>query len=516
MGITISKALIAKLPESERVDIENQLWLKSGSHCHLCDAEFNRATDDIEADHDVPESEGGATSYENLNLAHVRCNRAKRAAKTLDIRPYLRIKAFASNRDSIDRYDAYLSHFDIKPQPTVIEVSNDTVTFELPDGTRRNTPVFYDHAGSQEIRYTFVPLPRNAIFNDDACQPRAVKLEHAQAIYIDIQTNVLHEPPSCRLEQFDLGKPVRLLMFDGQHKTIASWMNGQSHVTCKVYLDLPLPLAIQLVNSIQAKIRKLPLSPFELTAKMADEWQNKWGEYETEVGSDSVSEKGFVAWLPQAERNRGKAALQSALVQNVLGDSDLRLRRYVVHPATKTKPPIEITEQALKSKVIERLLARAPQPDQGAGAQHVREQEARNIVRILNTLNDHAFEPDEGEAELSPVALERAKRMKYQSSLAYISTLLKRSWMQVAGTDQDDPMSKSLTDKEWAELEGFIKRLAEHPVWTAEYDDRPFMGKIKQALEKNQDAKEAFEGAALTFSYMLAGREDAMYKQAWQ
>ena len=104
---------------------------------------------------------------------------------------------------------------------------------------------------------------------------------------------------------------------------------GRTSVTAKVYLDMTTAQANELVNSIQAKIKKLPLSPFELAGKMADEWENKFTEYEEAVGTSAVSEAGFLAWLPQTERARGKAALQSALVQNVPSLTDLRITSYV-------------------------------------------------------------------------------------------------------------------------------------------------------------------------------------------
>jgi hypothetical protein len=67
---------------------------------------------------------------------------------------------------------------------------------------------------------------------------------------------------------------------------------------------------------------------------MADERENKFTEYEEAVGTAAVSEAGFLARLPQTERARGKAALQSALVQNVLSSTDLRITSHVKRPGT--------------------------------------------------------------------------------------------------------------------------------------------------------------------------------------
>lgn len=58
-GIVISKALRDSLPPEERDDIEDRLWIKSGGKCFLCSDEMNRASEVLEADHDIPTSMGG-------------------------------------------------------------------------------------------------------------------------------------------------------------------------------------------------------------------------------------------------------------------------------------------------------------------------------------------------------------------------------------------------------------------------------------------------------------------------
>src|SRR4051812_24689443 len=93
--IRISKKIKDALPAEEVEGLEEFLWDKSAGQCHLCDREMNRATDDIEPDHDHPDAEGGATTRDNLYLSHQACNRAKRNYPTVDVRPWLKLKAFA-------------------------------------------------------------------------------------------------------------------------------------------------------------------------------------------------------------------------------------------------------------------------------------------------------------------------------------------------------------------------------------------------------------------------------------
>ena len=83
--IKVSKKIKDALPAGEVEGLVDVLWDKSGGLCNLCDRPMNRATDDIEPDHDDPGAEGGMTTRDNLDLAHQSCNRAKRNHPTVDV-----------------------------------------------------------------------------------------------------------------------------------------------------------------------------------------------------------------------------------------------------------------------------------------------------------------------------------------------------------------------------------------------------------------------------------------------
>jgi hypothetical protein len=292
-------------------------------------------------------------------------------------------------------------------------------------------------------------------------------------------------------------------------------MMDRQAVTAKVYLNMSTAQANELVNSIQAKIKKLPLSPFELAGKMSDEWENKFSEYEAAVGATEVSESGFLKWVPQTERPRAKAALQSALIQNVLSSPDLRITVHVKRQGSSTMA-FGFTEQQLKAKVLERLLTKDPLPDKGESAQSTRDAEAANIVGALNTLNDLAFEPSDDTAVLGKTEIERARRMCYQSSLAYIATLIRQMWNRVSlAPTPKEPMSATLDDKQNAELAAAIKLIVEHPVWTAEFDRDERMAAVKVALEKNQEAGPAFTAVGFDLAYLVLGKDSPNYKGYW-
>lgn len=496
-GIKISNIIKSSFLPEERKSLEDALWAKSGEVCFLCGKDLNRASDDIESDHDIPEAEGGKTEISNLNLVHRQCNRFKRNASSKHVRPYLKFKTFLDSHQHGLRYGECLPHFGASPANCHIAfLADEKVKLEFPDGTSTITPILTEARNGVQYRSIYVMAPIEAIFNDDAVQPRTVKPNHVYSILTDLERNPLHEAPACRVEITSKGS-ARLLMFDGQHKTLAAWLTGTRAVAMKLYFDFSKENATELVNSIQSKIKKLPLSPFELSAKLSDEWSQKLEVYENEVGETKASEDGFLAWLPQAERARAKSAFKAALAQSLLSNPELDFIGHIAR-AGESASNEKISENAFKTKVLDVMLYQTPLKEAGEQMAELRENEKKNIVRILNIFAQLALENDG-----SPQAEIRIKRIKYQTSLEYIAKLLRGAFMHlVAPDDQKAFLTATPNDEHWTRVSAGVKRLVEHKVWTADFG-ATHMRPVETALYKNQGGEAAFKAAGLTLGHVV-------------
>lgn len=501
-GISISKALRDALPLEERADIDERLWAKSGGKCFLCGDDMNRASEVLEADHDVPTSMGGANEAANLNLVHRPCNRFKKNHPSTNVRPFLKFQVFVRNNGGSLKYDGAIPYFDDKTAAVVATDRGDTIDFEFPDSTKRSASVHVEEREGGDVRYAFVDVPRSALFNDDKCQPRTLKMAHVWSILSDLQINPLHEPPAARLAAQADGKPQRLLMFDGQHKTVAFWLRGHDRVVAKIYLEMDSHSAITLVNSIQSKIKKLPLSPFELAAKLSDEWEGKLRAYEESVAAGEASEQGFLAsFSDPVEKRRAKEAFESALVQRVLSDSTFDLANYVQRATTQKSGKPTITENAIKKKVIERLLSLRALPEKGEEMAAQRQAELQNVVRVLNQFSQSAFELG---SSASTQAEERMKRMMFQSSLQYIADLIRELTAHIAAEKGDKVFLRGdLTGERWNKIEAAIQRIIDHPIWTADWTLSDKTKAVYEALQKNQNAEATFEAVGLKLGYVV-------------
>lgn len=500
MAIQISTILKNKLPPTERVNIEEVLLQKSAGLCFLCGEKIIEATEKLVADHDLPESEGGATDVANLNLVHEHCNSFKRSHPTVDVRPYLKLTAKIRAKGGFLKYDEAAELLGILPKPVDLVEKQKIAEITTPDGVTHKCPIYSETNKEGTFKFCFCDLPANVIFNDDECQPRTVKVLHLWQIYSDINRNPLHEAPACRLKKIQgQQQSYQLVLFDGQHKTLSFWVAGRKSVVVKVYLDLEKEQAVRLINSIQSKIKKLPLSPFELAAKMADEWQERVAKYEDKVGTDVASEAGFLKWVNTDERTRAKSALEEAILENIAQDALLQLKQLVAKPGA-IKDGGKITESAFRNKVLKPLVHMAPLSDFFIQSQKSRERERNNVVAVLNVLYTKAF----GIASPSPQEEMRAKRLIYQSAINFTATMLR----QIIGHRMASAAPRQLLDKEpdaamWTTIEGDVARYLSHPVWVTPFDSGAKMKAIQDALSKNQDAAQAFGAVGLKLGYVV-------------
>ena len=278
-------------------------------------------------------------------------------------------------------------------------------------------------------------------------------------------------------------------MFDGQHKTLAVWLSGRESVAAKVYLDLSTSETVSLVNSIQARIPKLPLSTFELSAKMDDENSARLDAYLAAVGA-AATEKGFIDSVEQAVRERVRTAFRLALAHAVIENPDLLFISNVGRAGERATGD-KITENVFKTKVVDNLLYRIPLEDEWSVSDGLRGHEQDNIIQALNRLHNLVFaEPVGG---FSAQESDRRKRMSYQSALAFIAQQILQGLRAGPSTDEGREMLDKEPDAaQWKLIDAALQRLADHPIWTASWGLSAKTAAVETALTKNQEANSAF------------------------
>jgi hypothetical protein len=478
MPINISSKLKNEIVDTNvRLDIENLLISKSAHKCFLCNQPINSVTEDIEADHDVPKSLGGATDIHNLNLVHSSCNKFKKDNDTLRIKQFLPMRQFLivnpeSNYEKISQHLLNIQHRTLSIEWT----SNDFII--LKDGTQQfgTFPVYQEtiKLNNKVVYYIFLKIPLLYIFNDNV-QPRSIKSNHVFNLFQDLHFNPLHEPIGARLESPLNPRTTilnsRILMFDGQHKAVATALINSINkeysnvpVDVKLYLNFDRQDAVHLVNSIQSKIIKLGLTKSEFANKMGEEWKDAFERYEMfcQQNNLDVTEIGFVNEKGGSERKRRLEALISARVQQIINDNNTG-RQIPIFDLTKNKSPLlQIKETTFYNKILKQIVYTKPTDFIIDSNDSDRETERNNIRILLSILNDDLFTIPQGCQDTQIY-----HNFTTQSSLNLILYLCV-NFIRFKYKNQNIEQiffQKDFETRCKTELEAFVKKYRDHPIW---------------------------------------------------
>ena len=509
MSINISRKIINEIiDDNERNNIESLLTQKSANKCFLCAGTLDSQTQDIEADHDIPVADGGETSLANLNLAHLECNRFKRANPSVQVKKFLPLKKFIEANNDANFEIVSKDFFQIQPKGiTISKTSNKKISISCGTLTIKDIPVYEEVVPSRNktIEYCFIQVPVYMIFNDDV-QPRPIKSNHVFNLFQDLHINPLHEPASARLDSIAYDQINKLLMFDGQHKAVAKLLieatqsnYSNINIDLKLYLNLTRQEATHLVNSIQSKIIKLGLTKSEFARKMGSEFENEFLKYEQKCQNFGISptEIGFINDAPVELRKRRKEALIQTRITQLIEPNDPSESTLKLFSLTKSKDSdLVIKETTLFTKVIQKLLCTTPLTTDIDNDDTVRSNERNNIRLILDILFEELF------TESATLDKKIINQFKSQSSLVLIVyTKLFLSHLQLI--EKGKVFFHSDLGTRQSEFRSFLKKYKEHPIWG--YWDSPTKPlaaeRFFNLLKQNQSLTEISETIKLTVSY---------------
>ncbi len=514
MPIVIGERLKSKIVDSnDRENIESLLLGKAANLCFLCKQPLNIDDEKILADHDVPEADGGPTDYSNLNLVHEECNLFKNKNSTLRIRRYLPLRRFL-----IDNPGSNFEHV----SKVLFGIQSTEVFFKSEDGLlyiediHRSMPfgpyrIFKEYLADTTVNYIFARLPIRYLFNDDV-QPRSIKSEQAFKIFQDLHFNPLHEPVGARLEvpfeELSEGERFRnkIMMFDGQHKTVARALfhvagdYSSVELDIKIYINFNKEQAVRLVNSIQSIVPKLALSKSEFAKKMSEEFGPLFENYEKACISASINptEAGFVSTAPAQDRSRYKKALQLARIKQLMTNEDgteIDLMK-LVHSKDRNW---QLKEATLFTRVFQKFLILNPLSVEIDGEDTYRSIERRNIQAVLQLMFEELFT-----VTLDNPA-EHVKMFLTQSCLSLLGDLTKNyvKFLLRSTIPDKDFFEPQFEQKVIYSLRSFYIKFREHPIWKYHGGSQGYV-KIERfytRIQKNESLLESGDGVGLNISY---------------
>ena len=304
------------------------------------------------------------------------------------------------------------------------------------------------------------------------------------------------------------GGKNQLLMFDGQHKTVAKMLvsdSVNSLIDLKIYLDLSLNQATALVNTIQSKIIKLGLTKSEFAAKMGDEFYNEFQIYSDYCNKNriEISEDGFINFASKSRQANNKKTLIQSRIHAVIDQSKLELRilDFVEGRSSLIDKKAIIKETTFINKIVIPFIYVKPLKTP-IGNDERRILELENVNLILNIFHDICLKHNPNNC--SPIELTKIHRLKSQSALNLFVYLMKACYNHIlmGGNDPEILTKKKLLDIK-DELIGVVKLYCEHPIWIQDENKSQKTRDFYNTLTKNGSLLDITDIIGLRIGYLI-------------
>ncbi len=440
------------LDQKDRQAVNKRFFKEGRISCYLC-GEGLDGKKEIEYHLIAPAQEPFLNDIKNIAPI---CKKHKPDVKALSINEYLALKEmedfFSKNR-----------------MPKL----DDILSSKLGDGNHGKSIGFEFDEHKKEVRlqlgqketilpayacpstgyyYFYVVVSPQYINNDNQLQPRPLEMKRLWELYRHLILYSQLTPSICRLVD------SKIMLFDGQHKTAAQIWAGRDGIECKVYID-PRVKVLKETNLVaHDKLRQMPFFSSVLINKWADLFSEQWQEYINSKGLKS--EAGFVSFLGKKGKKRAEALnmVASNIYDSILEDQDNRLLRYISEYNPKNSL---ITLGKLKQNIFNKFICRPPLNIDIEDSDRLREYERRNVLRLLNKLEEVASSSSEEE---------KINNIFLNGSLKAWSTLLKEAISQILGLydglERKKIFLRKIDDQHWDTIEDKTEKLFGHRIWT--------------------------------------------------
>ena len=465
----------------------------------------------VHFDHIRAFTSGGQSEINNIAPMCPQHNRDKGTLPLFDFQAKLRLGEFFDTGDRLT-LGHLLRHLHSKGGisdyglPVAVQEDGKTIQIESSKGLQEARGYECPITG---WKYFYATLPIDLIDSDDD-QDQAIGLQPRYLIF-DKVFELFRHFQRFPILQPSLGRIVgdRIKLFDGQHKAAAVLWNDYKELECKIYVEPDIRLLNQTNISAHDKFAQTRFFSSIMVLKLGTQFGAEFETYKDLEDGQVKSEAGFVNYIRVKEnltKSEVNQRFRSFLYNSVLEDRDNQLTRLVSvgNYPTDEKP---LTTNALTNSLFTFFLYREPVEDNMATDAYRRGSEVKNVVRLMNLLNDltlYQWNPkatinDEGQRKL--VRLVRSRFMK-----AWAELLKDAICAEVKIHDADErarPLYREFNAQEWADIRDIITRLVEWKMWSS-----PDSNEIDQIrLDSDKQVKDWLRGKGLTTGYLLGASE---------
>jgi HNH endonuclease len=463
-------------------------------------------------DHIKAYSQGFASELDNIAPMCAQHNKGKGTLSLEDFRTKLRLREFFSTGDKLtlgNLLEYLKSKNDIARYGDAVAISESNGHVTVESESRSYVQTLYK-CPTTGWKYFYATLDVDVIDSDDdedhtaGLQPRYLITEKVFDLYRHFQRHPVLQPSVGRI----VNSHIRL--FDGQHKVAALLWNGRRLFECKIYFEPEMRLLNQTNIAAHDKFAQTRFFSSVMVAKLGAQFGVDFDDYKNVEETQPKSEAGFMDYLRRKEDTQSQGQLntrfRSYLYTSVLEAEESKFKA-LVSPTNRSTEEKPITMDMLQKSLFAVFLYREPMPHDLTTDAYRREDEIKNLVRLMNLIYDYGLNSWDAKAGMNNETQLRLKRMfRSKSMMAWAGLLHGAICGKLELNDAEDrerPFYRELSEKEIERIANVVKALYSWKRWSSPPNDE-----IDRILSDNKsEVKDWFRTHGLTTGYLMGAPE---------
>lgn len=472
---------------SEFTDAQlKEIVTKAHGSCYLCGDPIDFEKDSIEGDH-IDADDPNRNRPENICLTHKKCNARKRDLPLSLAKKLFQLLRFSEKYQDLPSFDNVLDDFvGTNRRPIIYTICqgsrNERISINFGDSNSVDIPLYLDSASG--IKYCFCEVPINNLFNDEDAQPRKITYGHVWKMLLDFTKHPVHEPSSLRLVTDPDTSTAKLKLCDGQHKALAQILLDRNFIPAKIYVDPDIHLIRTLIDTIQNRIRKLPLYPSIVMEKLSVIYSTEWERYCQDTEPPYTESRFINSFRSDQQANVKKNLLEAIYMSILHGKTDSeehKILKFVESVKRRVGTDKIMSMNLFKKTLLKNFVFQKPCDFPVGDTTDLRLNEVANMRKFLDIFVDVFFEDDLGiKKEIDNKMKRIFKSGSIRSWVTVFQSAINNRLSVLDVRHMDKPFLRKISNGNWVGIQSILQRLEQHPIWD---DDSP---DVESKLNENK------------------------------
>ena len=484
----LSKYLDSLSPDQYKA-LSKELWEIQNHKCYICGEDIDLDVQTTNIDHIHPLVTGGKDERSNFAITHEHCNKSKQDADLAVAKRIVCldkiIKQAERNHESPSLKHVLLAYggskFNFK-----YKVENDTLVYsfdEIGDLSIKKSEIFTDELSHEQTAFISVPL--EYLFHDDILNPRGLNRSVSLLIKEFYKPNPQLQIPIARIAD---GK---IMLFDGQHKTVAQIMLGVNSIVVRVFINPDTDRLMETNLNAGKKLRQIAFDKAIVRQLHDTLYAERIKKYQADHGLDEdnfdFSEQQLIDYF-KGERGNIKVYIINSQKNAITHDPHNKLLSYINFEGRGYTLPLSYStfeKTFLSTFVNAKTVLSTPINYRAEEGLNPRTLEKEQLVRLCNIIAETfligKYNEDVGTNKIESniangkdssitddhlIACRFFKEEVMYNWVKYIELLIKNHFAFTGEMFNDQNLfQQAFNEKLWDNIRTFLENMHELPIW---------------------------------------------------